>query len=240
MERFDCRLLSRRTLSEGVRELAFARCDGQPLRFVPGQYVQVLFAADSYQGCYYSLSAPPQADGTFKLCVKDDDGLGARTLFALELGDTLAFAGPDGQLVLDREPGDAQRDVLLVATGTGIAPFRAMSDQLDARLSAGRRVQLLYGARQPVGLLYDDIWRELAARHEAFSYVATVSGEAQAGQEGVRRGRVTAHLAAALVASEAAQGELLALLCGIPAMVSEVRAALRDAGLDAAQIRTEY
>lgn len=138
----------------------------------------------------YSLASAP-GDGTeLELCiVRMDGGLATAYLFdQVAVGSTLRFKGPEGTFVL---PENVDQDLVLVCTGTGVAPFRSMVRDLDQRGWPARRVHLIYGSRTREDLLYADEFLDLAARQPLFTYSAALSRlEAPAPELWITRGYV--------------------------------------------------
>ncbi len=138
-------------------------------------------------------------------------------------------------------PNDANRRYLLIGTGTGITPYRAMLPQLETLMrERGVDVVLLQGARNPGELLYGDEFRAFADAHPNFRYVPCLSrdlpdaGSALAHAD-VRHGYVQNALAEFAPDS----GGDIAYLCGNPNMVDACFEALKAAGLPVPHIRRE-
>ena len=164
----------------------------------------------------------------------------ATALFeGLAIGQRIEASGPYGRFCL--VPGDGNRRYLLIATGTGVTPYRSMLPDLAAQI-AGRGVEivLLLGARTPAELLYGDEFRAFAAAHPGFRFVPCFSrelpepGSAHAHPD-VRRGYVQQHLAE-FAPDPAAD---IAYLCGNPDMVDACFEALKECGLPVPRIRRE-
>lgn len=107
-------------------------------------------------------------------------GVCSNYLCDLVTGDEVSLTGPQGKrFLLPQEAGD--HDYLLVATGTGIAPFRGMVLELltgpDGPVES--RIDLVMGVPYTTDLLYDDLFRELASRFPNFHYHTAVSRESQ-------------------------------------------------------------
>src|SRR5690606_15376212 len=104
-------------------------------------------------------------------------GGAATALFeGLDEGDCIDASGPYGRFCL--MPNDANQRYLLIGTGTGVTPYRAMLAQLEAlMLARGVEVVLLFGARTPVELLYAEDFSAFAARHPGFRFVPCFSRE---------------------------------------------------------------
>ena len=165
----------------------------------------------------YSLASAP-GDALLELCiVRMPDGLGTGYLFdRVSVGDTLRLKGPEGTFVL---PETLQQDLVLVCTGTGVAPFRSMLLDLDRRGWTERRIHLIYGSRQREDLLYADEFLDLARRRPGFRYTACLSRlEEEPAEDWIRRGYVHR---AYLEAYPAVRPDLRFLLCGWSQMIDE-------------------
>jgi ferredoxin-NADP reductase len=239
---FPLRLVGSRMLAPSVRHLDFARDDGQPLDFVPGQFIQVHFNYPDGTATKRSYSLATIHDHALgpgesvQIAVSYVPGGAATALFAaLDEGQQIQASGPYGRFVL--HPADANRRYLLIGTGTGITPYRAMLPQLE-QLMAGRGVEvvLLFGARTPEELIYGEDFAAFAAAHPGFRFVPCFSRELpQDPHPDVRRGYVQDALEE--FAPDAA-GDI-AYLCGNPNMVDACFEALKARGFPIPQIRRE-
>jgi hypothetical protein len=104
-------------------------------------------------------------------------GGAATALFeGLPIGGSVDASGPFGRFCL--LPNDANRRYLLIATGTGVTPYRAMLPLLASLIAArGIEVVLLQGARTPEELLYGDEFRAFANAQPRFRFVPCFSRE---------------------------------------------------------------
>ncbi|MCF8808103.1 ferredoxin--NADP reductase [Xanthomonas campestris] len=239
---FPLKLVDRRMLAPTVAHCQFLRDDGQPLDFQPGQFIQIHFQYADGTDAKRSYSLATIHDHTLgpgeavEIAVSFVPGGSATALFeGLEIGDQLQASGPYGKFCL--LPGDHNRRYLLIATGTGVTPYRSMLPLLaEAIASRGLDVVLLQGARTPAELLYGDDFRAFADAHPQFRYVPCFSRELpEQPHADVRHGYVQQHLAEF---APTADGDI-AYLCGNPDMVDTCAVALREAGLPNAQIRRE-
>ena len=240
---FPLKLVSRRMLAPSVAHLAFVRDDGQPLDFIPGQFVQVHFHYADGTATKRSYSLATIHDHTLgpgemvEIAVSYVAGGAATALFeGLEAGGQIDASGPYGRFCL--MPADSNQRYLLIGTGTGVTPYRAMLPQIEA-LIAQRDIQvvLLFGARTPVELLYGDEFRAFAEKHPRnFRFVPCFSRELPAQPHAdVRHGYVQQFLAE--FTPDAATD--IAYLCGNPNMVDACFEALKACGLAVPQIRRE-
>ena len=238
--------MGRRMLAPSVGHYQFVRDDGQPLDFVPGQFIQVHFryADGTPAKRSYSLATihdhalgPGEA---VEIAVSYVPGGAATALFeGLPEGGHVEASGPFGRFCL--MPGDRNARYLLIATGTGVTPYRAMLPQLQSLMAErGVEVVLLQGARTPAELLYGDEFRAFADAHPAFRYIPCLSRELPSpdsphAHADVRHGYVQNVLPE--LAPDAA-GDI-AYLCGNPDMVDATFEALKGHGLGISQIRRE-
>jgi ferredoxin-NADP reductase len=247
IQHFPLKLVSRRMLAPSVGHYVFVRDDGAPLDFIPGQFIQVHFqyADGTATKRSYSLATihdhamgPGEA---VEIAVSYVPGGAATALFeGLDAGDTVDASGPFGRFCL--VPADTNRRYLLIGTGTGVTPYRAMLPQLERAIAErGIQVVLLFGARTPDELLYGDEFRAFADRHpDHFRFVPCFSRELPAAgsphaHADVRHGYVQQFLPD--FAPDPA-GDI-AYLCGNPNMVDSCFEALKESGLEVKQIRRE-
>ncbi|WP_018656184.1 globin domain-containing protein [Actinomadura flavalba] len=125
---------------------------GQPVPFTPGQYVTVQCARWPRVWRPFSVANAPRADGSLELHVRAVPGgwVSGALVRSTAPGDTVLLGPPLGTMTLD--PG-SDRDLVLVAGGTGLAPLKAVLEQV-ATTAPHRAVHLVVGARDERGL-YD-------------------------------------------------------------------------------------
>jgi ferredoxin-NADP reductase len=243
---FPLKLVGRRMLAPTVAHLSFIRDDGALLDYIPGQFLQVHFHYADGTATKRSYSLATQHDHTLgpgesvEIAVSYVSGGAATALFEdLALGGTINASGPYGRFCLS--PADTNRRYLLIGTGTGVTPYRAMLPQLAAQIAGrGIEVVLLFGARTPEELLYGDEFRAFADTHPNFRFVPCFSRELPAegsphAHADVRKGYVQDQLG-----EFAPQAETdIAYLCGNPNMVDACFEVLKGDGLPVPQIRRE-
>ncbi|MEV7326328.1 globin domain-containing protein [Streptomyces sp. NPDC093970] len=125
----------------------------QPMRYEPGQSVMVELPLLPSTWRAYTPANAPRSDGTIDLHVRAVDGglVSPAVVYGLQMGDVVRLGAPMGsRLTLGPSQG---RDLVLVAGGTGLAPMRALVEQLAAS-GARRRVDLFVASRDTSGL-YD-------------------------------------------------------------------------------------
>lgn len=217
------RLIESRELAPEVRHFLFEVPGVDRLVFEPGQFLSFHHDLDGEPITRaYSIASAPNGGNRFELCLNHvPHGPFSSFLFHLHPGDEVDFDGPLGFFLL-RHP---TRDSLFVATGTGVAPIRSMITHLLAH-GASHRLQLLFGNRRPDTILYRGEFEQFAAQHPNFTFHPTLS-RAPDSWTGLR-GHVQQHLADLL----AGRAGLDVYVCGLKAMVNDVRTRLKEAGFD--------
>lgn len=208
------RVIAIREVSAGAYVLRIERGD---ISFLPGQNVSLGLARLRINR-EYSIYSDVQ-EPWFDFLIRDIQG-GALSpaLRTCRPGDTLEMCGPYGSFILEH-PGDTQRPILFIATGTGIAPYRSM-----IRSYPGLNYRILHGVRRG-DECYD------AGEYPADRYIPCLSG-ADAGA--AFRGRVTDWLRANRIAPET-----LCYVCGNNRMIADVYDLLRGQGHPADNLVTE-
>jgi ferredoxin-NADP reductase len=201
----------------------------------PGQHVDVrLTAEDGYQTeRSYSISSGPD-DEHVVLSVERLEGGEVSPYLVDELrpGDTLELRGPvGGYFVWEASLGGP---LLLVAGGSGVAPFRSVLRHHRA-IGSSVPVRLLYSARALEDVLYRDELQQLATRDEVDVFL-TLTRSLPEGWRGYS-GRIDRELLADV--SWPAREHPLVYVCGPTAFAEVTSAALVANGHDPGRIRIE-
>ena len=240
-DHFQLRLVESHMLAPTVRHLSFERADGQPLAFVPGQFLQIHFHYDDGTATKRSYSVGTVGDGSspvqrVEIAVSYVEGGAATKLLGeLPIGGVIDASGPYGRFCL--QDADAHPRYLLLATGTGVTPYRAMLPRFEKLLAAGdREVVLLYGARSEAELLYGEEFEAFAQAHPGFTFHGCLSRQPRALPRPHDR---SGHVQDVLGELQPHADRDIAYLCGNPDMVDAAFNALKEFGLPVAQIRRE-
>ena len=147
----------------------------QPITFRPGQYVSIECTHQPRLWRTYSMANAPRADGTLEFHVRAAGAgwVSSALVRRLRAGDMLRLAAPMGSMTLDP---NSRRDVVLVTGGTGLAPAKALLDEL-IRYNRTRWVHLFRGERR-----HDDFYDRahldrLAEAYPWLNIVRAVSDE---------------------------------------------------------------
>jgi len=200
-----------------------------------GQHVDIrLTAEDGYQAQRsYSIASAPEDDELVLTVERLEDGeVSSYLVDELRPGDSLELRGPvGGFFVWEAALGGP---LLLVAGGSGVAPFRSIVRHHLA-VDSDVRLRLLYSARTLDDVLYRDELDRLAASHDV-DIRLTLTREWPDGWSGYR-GRIDGALLAEV--AWPADERPLVYVCGPTAFVETAASALVDLGHDPGRIRTE-
>jgi CDP-4-dehydro-6-deoxyglucose reductase, E3 len=209
-----------------VRHFVFEVPEVERLAFKPGQFVSLKETVGGKKIMRpYSIASLPEGN-RFELCLNlVHEGVFTPHLFSLKPGDSIEMSAPLGFFVV-RDPA---KDALFIATGTGIAPFRSMAPGYLSHPHAGQ-LTLLFGVRHEQTIYYREDFDALVGRHPNFRFWPTLSraGSSWTG----RTGHVQSHLSEGL----GGRTDLDVYICGLKAMVDDVRGILKELGFDRKQI----
>jgi NAD(P)H-flavin reductase len=152
----------------------------QHLGYLAGQSVAVQFPEKMARVWrFYSPAGAPDGTGRLTFHVKAEDGglLSSALAMSAEPGSRLRLGPPVGNLKLDTA---SQRDILMLAGSTGLAPLLAILEEVSARPRTPA-VHLFFGARTPPDLYALPELEKMAAQREWLTVTHAVSaGPAQA------------------------------------------------------------
>lgn len=195
----------------------------QPVPYRAGQYMSVETPQRSRLWRYLSPANAPRPDGQLEFHVRAVRGgwVSRGIVGHTQPGDTWRIGQPMGRLGVDRRSG---RGVLMIAGGTGIAPMRAMLEEL-CRWGGNPKVRVFFGGRT-AGDLYDlDTLRTMAATNPWLEITPVVESFAEGAPEGAEHGTL-----AEVVTAHGAWTEHDVLVCGSPAMIRSTVSRMLVAG----------
>ena len=161
------------SLSHNVRGFRLKLVDPQQIDFQAGQFIILNVPQEGKTvKRAYSIASPPHEPHAIELCIQHVEGGIASTYFwKLKEGETVSLSGPHGNFLL-KEPLDY--DPIFMATGTGVAPLRAMIKYLF-HVNCSRQVLLIFGTRYEHAMLYESEFRSLVSLRHNFRYIPVVS-----------------------------------------------------------------
>jgi CDP-4-dehydro-6-deoxyglucose reductase len=209
-----CRIARLTLLAPDVMQVFLRLPAVEPLRFRPGQYVDILL--DGGKRRSFSIACPPHDSDLLELHVRRVAGgtFTDRLFQGSAVGSLLRIEGPLGQFVYQ----EGGRPVLMIAGGTGFAPLKAMLRHI---LEGGiaRPVHLYWGARQPHDLYEERLILSWQARYPQLRYTAVLSEAAATQAPHQRLGWVHE----AVLASHADLASFDVYAAGPPALIEVIR-----------------
>lgn len=210
-------------------DLALVRVKpNQAVPYRPGQYVSVEVPQRPRLWRYLSPANAPRTDGVMEFHVRAVEGgwVSRAIVGHSQVGDTWRMGSPMGRMGVDRRSG---RDVLMIAGGTGVAPMRAILEELT-RWGGNPDVTLFLGGRTRDDLYDLDALTTMTATNPWLSVVPVIE-EDPAGA-GAEHGTL-----ADVVTRYGAWAEHDVLVCGSPAMIRATVSRMLVAGTPLDRIR---
>lgn len=175
----EAEVISIQNLTPKVKSFTLKVEDEDKLNFEAGQFITLDLPVgtkrlDRWKS--YSLANAPGASDTLELCiVKMEGGKGTQYLFEnLEEGETLSFKGPEGSFIL---PTNLDQELILICTGTGVAPFKSMVDHVFFNDLPFKKIHLIFGTRNEEEILYRETFEQYAKSDSRFEYSVCLSRE---------------------------------------------------------------
>lgn len=229
------KVIAIKQLTHDVKEIALELINPPKVAFEAGQYIaiEVTEMRDGKarkNNRPYSIVSPPEEDTVIKLCVNlVPGGPGSTYLHGLRLGDEVPFLHPFGYFTVK---SSRETSFLFVATGTGIAPIRAMIEDLLSQGVTGP-MRLFWGLRSERDLYYQEAFSALSRKYP-FLKVTTGLSQPSSDWQGAK-GRVTE----LLLSEKMNVQNYEAYLCGNMDMIRAVRTMLMDKGMTKQAIHFE-
>jgi len=201
--------------------------------FIPGQFVTLdlpIHEKSNKRVRSYSIASWPDGSNVFELLiVLAKGGLGTTYLFnEIKVGSELTFRGALGVFTL---PKTLDRDIFMICTGTGIAPFRSMINHLSLHTIPFKNIHLIFGTRKREDLLYYDEMKEMEKKLPDFHYHPTLSREQWEGYSGY------VHPIYEDLCKD--KQEALFYLCGWKHMIDDAKKRIAEMGYDKKAIHLE-
>lgn len=219
-----------RRLSDSTFSLVLQGESLPKLLFLPGQYANLQVPGDGTHHRAYSFSALPASGDTVSFLIRNvPDGLMSGYLAKrAQPGDTMTLTGPFGSFYLR----PVQRPVLMLAGGTGLAPFLAMLDKIAAAGGSPHPIHLIYGVNTDGDVVETARLDAFTRLISGFSYAVCVVDEHS---HHPRKGYVMQYIEPAHLND----GDVDIYLCGPPPMVEAVSRHLREIGVESASFHYE-
>lgn len=202
--------------------------EGQPnIHFLAGQYVNVGLPGTTETRSYSFSSKPGNRLTSFVVRNVPNGKMSEFLSATAKAGDKMKFAGPFGSFYLR----PVNRPVLMLAGGTGIAPFMSMLQVLEEK-GSDHPVRLVFGVTNDFDLIAIEKLNELQEKFSWFEYRTVVASPESAHE---RKGYVTGHVDNDWLNA----GDVDIYLCGPVLMVEAVRGWLDAEGIKPASFLFE-
>lgn len=183
----QARLIKRTNLTDNLAIFRFQPTNNSPiLDFKPGQFVNLGLQLDEKSPTYrtYSISSSPYEKRYYEFYIKHKErptlGKFTTALFKMNVNETIFLQKPRGVFTIEETKPDGTpdtRQLILVASGTGLAPFVSYILYLKQTMNA-KKIVLIHGASYPEELGYKELFENLVSQNNGlcnFTYIPTIS-----------------------------------------------------------------
>lgn len=206
--------------------------------YIPGQFITLHFYKDSQEiRRSYSIANPPNTSRYIEFAISYlPNGIASEEIFNMNIGEQVEISGPAGRLVLlEQHP----KRYVLVATGTGVTPYRAMLNQISEIMTKhNTKFLLLFGIRTPEECLYGQEFLDFKKKYPNFDVHFYFSRELPTDiqyEHSTHQGYVQTGFNDYKLSPE----EDMIYLCGNPDMIDQAYELLMSKGFTARNVRRE-
>ena len=201
--------------------------------FKPGQFVTLdlpIHEQRNKRWRSYSIAAMPDGGNVIELLIVHlPGGIASKYIFEeIKVGSSFTLRGPQGIFVL---PPSFEKNVYLICTGTGIAPFRSMLQYISHHNIPHQQIHLIFGTRTQTDILYREEMTELQNTLPGFSYHIALSREEWDGNNGY------VHPVYETLCAD--KHPAIFMLCGWRSMIDEAKQRILSMGYDKKDIHSE-
>ena len=214
-----CRVQKMERLAPDVMMVKLKLPAAERMQFLAGQYIEFILKDLGRRS--FSIANPPHDDGYIDLHIRNYGGAFSTYVFTrMKEKEILRFEGPLGTFFLREDSG---KPIVLVASGTGFAPIKAIIEHAIHH-GVKRPITLYWGGRRPPDLYLSGLAMQWEREHD-IRYVPVLS---DAAPEDGWAGR-TGFVHAAVVADFPDLSGYQVYACGNPLMVEAARRELTGA-----------
>ena len=220
-----CRVHEMKHLADDVMQLFIKLPASERLQFLPGQYIDILLEDGRHRS--FSIANAPHNDEFLELHIRlVENGLFTPKVFnSMHNKDLLRIEGPHGSFFFHE---DSNKDILLMAGGTGFAPIKGIVEHLINE-QITRPVHLYWGVRTEADLYMKALAEKWQSELDNFNFVAVLS-DADDSWSG-RKGYV--HEAVLADFDDLSVFDVYA--CGPPAMIQAAQQSFQEKGMSKEQ-----
>lgn len=229
---FQVQLTSNEKIATNTQKLVFKLKEPNGITYKPGQFVSFVMPSDDERPIKRSYSianleqSPENTDHIEFVISYVEGGRASELFFNAEPGYEMEMTGPFGLLCLADELPER---VFLIGTGTGVAPYRCMIEQIKTRPNT--EFHILFGAQHLDDMFYLEDFK-------AISLLSNVHFHPCLSQE-EKPGCFSGYVQHKLKELEPNPETDMAYLCGNPNMVDEVFELLKNEEFGVKQVKRE-
>ncbi len=226
-------------LTPSVKHFVLRSKQEPPFHYIAGQFITLHFEhQNKIVRRSYSIANTPSNNNYIEFAASYvKGGSGTDYLFNLKLGDQIQISGPFGRLILKNE---TPKRYVLIATSTGITPYRAMMQDLQNRLDHNPELSIviLLGVQKREDILYGQEFLDWASRSTRVTFHACLSRDQR---EDRLHYENFGHVQTKFAELNLNPANDIVYLCGNPAMIDDAFALLKDQGFTTQNmIREKY
>ena len=219
-----------------VKRFFFKIPEVQDFKFGAGQFVMLDLPIESkIKTRSYSIASAPDGTNVIELLISlNPQGLGTPYLFnEVKVGSKLPLSQPAGKF-MQPPIQNADTDICMICTGTGMAPFRAYVQDIVNRKVTHKNIDVIFGCRYEKDIIYRKEMEEFAKALPGFRYTVVLSREQSLTWTGEK-----GYVHAVYEKLYADKRPAMFYLCGWKVMIKEARDRLQNMGYDKKQIKFE-
>lgn len=233
-QKYSARVSDKYFVSENERFLyvKFELVLPDRIEYQAGQFVSLKINERDERRCYSIASTPDDNHGFHLLAEMVGNGKGSEFLQKIEIGQEVEALAPLGRFVISES---TDKNLLFVATGSGIVPIYAMINDLLINKKESRQIRLHWGMRSEVDLFFVDNLHRLMEAYPNFVFDIVLS---RPGEEwNLCKGHVQDCLSRDF--DQEGLGGWEAYVCGMPQKVMDIRVKLEELGMKSESIYHE-
>ena len=219
-----CRVQEMNQLANDVMQLFIKLPASERLQFLPGQYIDILLEDGRHRS--FSIANAPHNDEFLELHIRlvEDGRFTPKVFNSMHNKDLMRIEGPHGSFFYHE---DSEKDILLMAGGTGFAPIKGIVEHLLSE-QVTRPVYLYWGVRTQADLYLRELAEQWAADNDNIQFIPVLSDADE--QWSGRTGYV--HEAVLSDFDDLSSFDIYT--CGPPAMITAAEQSFQEKGMDKA------
>lgn len=192
MENVHYMLIEKNLVTDKIVKLKL-KALGTPIRFWPGQYVQLGFSEEAIPVKSYSIANIPNNDGELILYItRVAEGQTSQYIHdQLRVGDRIKINGPYGTFIGDPT---SERTVLCLAQGSGLAPIISLASAAMMRGGFRNPATIIFSAKNDSGLFEMGTFKFLETKFRNFRFKYTFTEDSEVAKSNGLYGRIQALL----------------------------------------------